>query len=251
MKYRCVHCSYHKCLTVYFYRVLSGFFNNPLLKIPNGYQHFNSVLDDFYTNYRNFRVASVNNHSLNFDLLDDDIRITRFIRDPRDLVVSGYFYHKKGSEFWCNIQDPKESDWKVVNGCMPDGMRRNHSFSSYLQGVNKEDGLIAEIDFRANHFESMRQWSLSDPRIKLFRYEDILGNERRVFATIFAHYGFSIPKRYLGIFFANLYSAKKQRGALDHIRNPRAGQWKEHFSDRVAEYFEQKYGDVLSLYGYG
>jgi hypothetical protein len=195
-------------------------------------------------------MASVNNHALDLQRLGADFRITRFIRDPRDLVVSGYFYHKRGAETWCNINNPREGDWRVVNGFIPEKMREGHSFSSYLQSLCKEDGLMAEIDFRRNHFDSMKQWPATDHRIKLFRYEDLLGNEWKVFAEMFKFYGISWPERRLGLFLANRFSSNRRVGGNQHIRNPMAGQWKEHFTPRVGDYFEQQYGELLERYGY-
>jgi len=173
------------------------------------------------------------------------------MRDPRDLVVSGYFYHKRGAEAWCNIINPKEEDWKVVNGSLPANMGEGYSFSSYLQTLSKEEGLMAEIDFRRKHFDSMLQWPISDPRIKLFYYEDVIGNEGEIFAELLSHYGISWLERWVGVILADRFSAKKQSSKTKHIRDPKAGQWEQHFSPKVRNYFEQQYGDLLKRYGYG
>jgi hypothetical protein len=246
---RIVHCSYHKCLTVYYAEVLSALYNR-LTEFGQGYRHFNSLIDEFYQASDKYRIASVNNHALDLEKFGGDCRITRFIRDPRDLVVSGYFYHKSGAEAWCNIIDPEEEDWRVVNGRIPEGMAKGHSFSSYLQSVSKEDGLMAEIDFRKIHFNSMNQWPVADPRIKLFHYEDILGNEGDIFAEVFSHYEVSWLERRLGPILATQFSAKKQASATKHIRDPKPGQWKEHFTPKVWDYFERQHGEVLERYGY-
>ena len=85
-----VHCSYHKCLTAYYASIMHILCNRLLL--PGGrYAHYNSMVDEFYRCHRRFRIASLNNHCLDLDRLGA-FRMTRFIRDPRDLVVSGYFY---------------------------------------------------------------------------------------------------------------------------------------------------------------
>lgn len=249
MKTKLVHCSYHKCLTVYFEMVLSTLYNR-IFRFSRGYRHFNSLINEFYQEFDNYKIASINNHSLNLEKLGNDFRMTRFIRDPRDLVVSGYLYHKRGAEAWCNIINPVEKDWMVVNGCIPENMQEGQSFSSYLETLSKEDGLMAEIDFRRNHFDSMKQWPISDDRIKLFRYEDVIGNEQNIFAEMLTHYKISWPERKLGVILADRFSAKKQVNKIKHIRNPKAGQWKEHFSSKVIDYFEQQHGEILERYGY-
>jgi hypothetical protein len=176
--------------------------------------------------------------------------MTRFIRDPRDLVVSGYFYHLKGAEAWCTVINPKQIDFKVVNGCIPEKMDMNKSYSSYLKGMEKEEGLIAEIDFRKNHFTSMLEWPDSDSRIKLFRYEEMIGNEVDVFSEIFSFYGVSWMEKKIGTMLSNFFSAKNQVGKTSHIRNSQSKQWMEHFTPKVSSYFEEKYGSVLEKYNY-
>ncbi|MCG8469630.1 MAG: hypothetical protein MJB57_15730, partial [Gemmatimonadetes bacterium] len=107
-----IHCSYHKCLTVYYHRVMDYLYNR-ILRFSHGYHHFNSRIDQFYAESPRYRVVSLNNQSLDLDRLGD-CRVTRFIRDPRDLVVSGYLYHKRGAENWCNRDHVSGDDWEGV-----------------------------------------------------------------------------------------------------------------------------------------
>lgn len=226
-----------------------GVLYNRILRFSRGYRHFHSLLEDFYLESDNYRIASVNNHALDLTKMGNCL-ISRFIRDPRDLVVSAYFYHKRGAETWCNIVSPSEKDWAIVNGLIPKNMGKHHSFSTYLKSLTVEDGLLAEIEFRENHFDSMLEWPTEDPRIRVFRYEDIIGNEQDVFADIFSFYGLSWPERQLGVMLAGRLSARKLGGAAKHIRNFKAGQWKEHFTPKVSGYFEKKHGTLLERYGY-
>ena len=182
-----IHCSYHKCLTSYFSKVMSLIFNK-IHPLKPGYKHFDSKIDEFYENLNKYKIMSVNNHSLDFSLLGDKFKITRFIRDPRDLVVSGYFYHKRNAEMWCGIVNPTENDYDLVNGSVPSGISDGDSYSSYLRNLSLEEGLIAEIEFRKKHYESMLKWPDNDPRIKIFKYEDIIGNEKNVFKKISEFY---------------------------------------------------------------
>ena len=247
MTKKIIHCSYHKCLTVYYGKVMSRLYNY-LLPFRGGYRHFNSFRDAFYEEHTKYKFVSLNNHILDFDRLGD-YRISRFIRDPRDLVVSGYFYHLRGAEPWCNIISPVDKDWEIVNGCLPSGIGRDDSFSGYLQKLSKEDGLIAEIEFRRKHFESMMLWPDDNERIKTFRYETILGNEVDVFERMFEFYGLPWLDRRLGIFLAKRYTAGKQRKSK-HIRNPEPNQWKKHFTPKVSDYFDARYSDLLIKLAY-
>lgn len=243
-----IHCAYHKCLTIYFSRVFGKMYND-LLPGSGGYKHFNSLIDDFYAELGRFRVQSVNNHALDLDRLQD-FRISRFVRDPRDLIVSGYLYHKRGAEPWCDVVDPTPEDWKVVNGYIPDEFEAGHSYTTYLQSLPEEEGLIAEIQFRRHHYESMMKWPREHPRIITFRYEDIMGNEMKVYSDVFRFYELPVLERGLGKWLAHHYSAKKQRKQITHIRNPEPNQWKKRFTPRVTEYFNERYADLVDLLGY-
>ena len=243
-----VHCSYHKCLTSYFQKVASRLFRSSFG--PDGeYRHFNSRIDEFYRDCENYAIASVNNHFLDLDRFED-VRVTRFVRDPRDLVVSGYFYHKRAAEPWCDIVAPSEEDWAIVNGTIPGVLLGRQSYAQYLNEVSLEEGLLAELAFRRHHFESMRQWDDEDPRIEVFRYEEILGNEAEVFDRIFRFFDLSFSARQIGLHYVRKFRAGNSARRPGHIRDPRSGQWRDHFPPAVTTKFNQEYGDLLDRLGY-
>lgn len=243
-----IHCSYHKCLTVYYDKIMRQLYNTSMFW-TKGYRHFNSCIDEFYDNLDNYKILSVNNHMLDFDRLGD-FRVSRFVRDPRDMIVSGYFYHKRGAEDWCNVVNPVIEDWFVVNGNIPAAMSPRHSYSSYLNSISLEEGLLAEIEFRKNHYESMLKWPTADPRMIIFKYEDILGNEKDVYKKIFEFYELPFIDRTVGTFLSGKYSAKNSSKKKLHIRNPEPNQWKKHFTPKVSEYFHERYSGILSKLGY-
>ncbi len=243
-----VHCSYHKCLTVYFRRVMDAVFNR-CLPWSGGYRHYNSHLEDFYRGFRDDRVSSINNRALDLERLGR-FRLSRFIRDPRDLIVSGYFYHRRGAEEWVRLEAPTDEDWYFANGVVPAALRRRGgSFADYLQAVPEEEGLLAELEFRRPHFESMARWPDGRADIATFRYEEILGNEATVVGRLCDFYGLSRLERTLASGFARRYSLGRRRRD-PHIRNPRAGQWREHFTPRLRRAFEASHGGLLERLGY-
>ena len=245
-----MHCSYHKCLTVYFSGVMKRVLGSSR-DSGGGYKHFNSLLDEFYKSQDEFKVASVNNHSLDLTRYEK-YRVTRFIRDPRDMVVSGYLYHRRAAESWCETIAPVDQDFAVVNGTIPCGVRDSGlSYAGYLQKVTLEEGLLAEMEFRKKHFQSMRDWPIDDPDIKLFRYEDILGREAETMREILTFLHFPWYKSLQGGYLARRRSAsKRKKSDFVHIRDPRAGQWQEQFTPRVKKEFDSNYGDLIQLYGY-
>ncbi|MEL7060975.1 MAG: sulfotransferase domain-containing protein [Acidobacteriota bacterium] len=252
-----IHCSYHKCLTVYFRRVMDSVFNR-CQPWSGGYGHFNSHLQDFLAGFRDLEVASVNNRAL--DPRDiGPCRISRFLRDPRDLVVSGYFYHRRGAELWTQIVDPTADDWYFAHGVVPEGLRAaGGSFADYLKALPEEDGLLAELEFRTLHFESMARWrslwGVDHPDVLVLRYEEILGREVESFQRIFRHYGFGPMSSTLGRFFARRHSlagrSVRRHRADAHVRNPASGQWREHFTPRVRRAFDARWAGLIRQLGY-
>lgn len=242
------HCSYHKCLTSYYLNVVDTLYNR-WMPWTRGYEHFNSRIDRFYRRLDDLTIASVNNHCPDLDRLGE-YRITRFVRDPRDLIVSGYFYHRRGAEPWCDVVDPTDDDWTVVNGHVPETLPAGTSYAEYLREVPVEEGLRAEIQFREHHFASMREWPDDDPHVALFRYEDILGKEEAVFDEMFAFYGASGLSRWLARRLAERFSAKHRASETEHIRDPRPEQWRDVFTAGALEYFDERHGDLLARLGY-
>ena len=216
MRTHLIHCSYHKCLTVYFGRVMRSVFSR-CLPWSGGYRHYNSHLEDFYAGFSDYRIASVNNRALDLERLGR-FRLSRFIRDPRDLVVSGYFYHRRGAEPWLRIEAPTEEDWYFANGRVPEGLKGTGlSFAAYLQSLPSEEGLLAELEFRAPHLESMARWPAKHPDVATWRYEDIVGREGAVFREVFEFYGLSAPRATPGPLVRGPLRARPPRG-----RPPRA-----------------------------
>jgi len=214
------------------------------------YAPFNSNIDRFYENQSKYELASVNNHVIDLSRYQD-YRVTRLIRDPRDLVVSGYFYHHRVGEAWCDEPASEDAHWEFVNGHLPEAMRASGlTFAAWLQSLNTEDGLLGELEFRKHHFESMRAWPKDDPRILVKRYEDILGNESRVMSEMLRFLGWSSSRRLRGAFHAWKRSASSQSRGRFHVRDPSPGQWRKHFTPRVNEAFNDLYGDVLDAHGY-
>ncbi len=242
-----VYCGLHKCLTMYFRRVFGKVvrFQDPL---SGSFRHFFHRLDEFYRHCGGQTISSISGHALALDRFED-VRAVRLVRDPRDLLVSGYFYHKRSAEDWCDHVDPEDADWAIVGGVVPSVLPKGKSFAQYLNEVSMEEGLLAEMEFRRKHYNSLLQWPDEDPRVRVFRYEDIVGKEAEQFRKIFEFYGLRLPARMAGVCYAGRYRAERRSGH-EHIRNPGSGQWRQYFTPRLTERFNREYGPVLEKLGY-
>ncbi|MGK0298866.1 MAG: hypothetical protein ACI9XC_002490 [Gammaproteobacteria bacterium] len=243
-----VHAGYHKCLTRYSKKVYNSLCKQRLSSVQR-FRHFFHHLDLFYDKCQLFNICSISGNYIDLDRFDD-IRVVRLIRDPRDLIISSYFYHKRAAEPWTKLINPTDQDWKQVRGTVPADLPTDKTFAKYLNDVSMEEGLHAEIEFRKFHYQSMLEWPENDPRVILFKYEDIIGNEAQAYWKILSFFGCSLPTRFIGSRLAKRFSAKSKLAAVKHIRNPISGQWREHFTPGLTKRFNELYGEVLNRYGY-
>lgn len=219
------------------------------LRRPRRFKHFYHRLDEFYDRCADYRISSISGHALDLSRFDD-VRVVRIIRDPRDLIVSGYFYHLKGVEPWSRVTDPTEDDWDTVRGALSPRVGKGQSLTTYLASVSRDEGMRAELEFRRYHLESLREWPEDDPRIRVFRYEDIIGQEVETFREILTFLGFSRFEQLWGLSYAKRHAAGRRLARYDHIRDPRSGQWRDKLPQDVVDAVARDYGDVLKRYGY-
>ena len=93
------------------------------------------------------------------------LRIIFFQRDPRELILSGYFYHQTTTEWWCHVpmevvpMFPKMAalcrDDNVAACVVQDYLRRNASYQAMLNNVSADIGVDIEA-FRAARGELFR-----------------------------------------------------------------------------------------------
>lgn len=245
---RLVYCGLQKCLTMYTRKVFRAACRARLGHRRTS-RHFYHRLDVFYRECQVYGLSSINGHAIDLDRFDD-VRVVRLIRDPRDLLLSGYFYHKRAAEPWCTYTNPHDVEWTVVNAPVPSALGPGESLAAYLNAASLEDGLRAEMEVRRHHFASMMEWPESDPRVLLMRYEDVVGNERAAFEAIFGFYELPWLSRRLGLRAALALRADEQWGKSTHIRDPRRGQWREYFTPALSRAFNDRYGQLLERYGY-
>lgn len=138
-----LHFSQHKCLTEYYRRIMLGLGD----EFGFTYTPFTSDLSRFSNaalNGSGKRVLSLNNRSdIPFDLFPP-YRGSRFIRDPRDLILSGFYYHLQCKEAWCITPafnwstitaEPGFALWIESN---PSRHPRNISYQEYQRQLEPE-----------------------------------------------------------------------------------------------------------------
>jgi hypothetical protein len=171
----------------------------------------------------------------------DEHRAFFVVRDPRDLIVSHYF-----SSRYSHIDNP---------GVLDDRAR--------LADLPEKEGIIVCLRFMAERgiFDALRSWaenSDADPRIKVFRFEDLVGAEQpRWMSELMEHCDIRIPQEKLRAILSRLsfekLSGGRKRGEEDKFHKYRSGthgSWKKYFDEDVTHAFEQATGDLTRLLGY-
>jgi hypothetical protein len=171
----------------------------------------------------------------------DEHRAFFVVRDPRDLIVSHYF-----SSRYSHIDNP---------GVLDDRAR--------LADLPEKEGIIVCLRFMAERgiFDALRSWaenSDADPRIKVFRFEDLVGAEQpRWMTQLMEHCDIRIPQEKLTAILSRLsfekLSGGRKRGEEDKFHKYRSGthgSWKKYFDEDVTQAFEQATGDLTRLLGY-
>jgi hypothetical protein len=167
------------------------------------------------------------------------LRISHLIRDPRDVVVSGYHYHLRTDESW--VHEPKER-------------YGDRSYQDYLRSIDQHAGLMAEIERSARStLAEMAAWPYLQPGVLELRYEDMVENEVETFTRLFRFYGFTATAVDRGLAIVRQFSRRHgpPAGETDpHVRSGQPGEWRQALGPDHVERFKELTGDLVVRLGY-
>ncbi len=230
-----VHFCYHKAGTVWFQRVLRRFAeeaNVPFVVLRREPDALQGASSGVY--FDGHSAVSVPDNP--------DLRASHMVRDPRDIVVSGYHYHLRASERW--LHRPQDRYGGV-------------SYQTLLQNLDREQGLIEEVRRCAQLFARMRAWNRGDPRVLELTYEESFGNDEWVWTQVGRHMGVAGQdlERLVEIgrwhaFGATVERDRRKGEKSVHLRKGSSGQWRDEFTPEVRAEFDRVAGDLVSHLGY-
>ena len=168
---------------------------------------------------------------------------THLIRDPRDMIISGYYYHLWCNEIWC--KQPVDD----FNG---------KSYQEVLNSLSLENGISFEM---SNRFKktasSMVNWNYKNPYILELKFEEIINDIDQHFIRIFQHYGFNEKETEIAMKIVDSCKFEKITGRLqgeenptNHYRKGIVGDWKNHFNESHKHLFKELYPGLLEKLGY-
>jgi hypothetical protein len=207
-------------------------------------------------------------HSLiNVDLSKIPHRGIRILRDPRDIWISGYLYHKRCDEPWCvnenfdltaPIQFPRvpysqqhrSEDWKraYLEGLNGKSYQRN------LLGLDDARGMEFEEDrYLAWTAEAMMNWKgTADTReVKL---EEIAERFDEEMLRIFQHFGFDARETSIAVKIAAEHDTNRMSDEKiaknNHIHSRSISKWRNTLTEEQLSRFDRRYGELIRTLGY-
>lgn len=155
----------------------------------------------------------------------------------RDLIVSSVHYHMKSDEEWLHV--PKDKfDGKTY-----------HEMINALP--NLEERMLFEIsDSSTVNITDMLNWDYGRPGIAELRYDQLIGDGASDrFAAAIGDWPLSAREKRLLVGLFRYFALGGPGTSAKHIRNPKSGQWREHFTPRVQEAFDKAFPNVLTKLG--
>jgi hypothetical protein len=257
-----IHCGHHKCGSV--------LFGNVLRKVC---KHLNLTFrgtpgPEKKGIYDSFDVAIFANSTIDLGRITRPYTGTHVIRDPRDIIVSGYLYHARCDEKWCtNIPDLTAASYEFPQVphsqyYRPDEWKlqylRSLNGSSYQANLNRldqHDGILFEMNkYGRWTIERMLDWDYENPHMLEMRFEDVMRDFTGSFEQAFRHYGFdsSVMQELLDLASTeNMHSlSDREIAESSHIHSRQTSKWKEYFSSKHKRQFKEMFGDALVRLGY-
>ena len=190
------------------------------------------------------------------------------IRDPRDIIVSGYLYHMRTTEAWCihkdfDLSSPidypnvpfsqrhRSEEWKKHYIESLKGI----SYQENLKALSPDDGIVFEMKHYGRWtIESMMSWDYNASNILEVRFEEIMEDYGAAFKQIFVSLGLSGKQLGYAMDIAQKHNLKnkteKELADLDHVYSRETSKWRGFFTEEHKKLFVQMFGDCLIELGY-
>jgi hypothetical protein len=213
------------------------------------------------------RVVTFQHSLVDFDLARHPHRGVRLIRDPRDVCLSGYQYHRHCSERWCTNQifDPtppimfpqvpysqqhRPEDWKrhYIAGL------GGRSYQQNLRDRDEDSGLSFEMErFASWTVSAMLAWT-PDPDTIDVRIEDFMADFDGVLAHILRHFGLNDADIRAGVAAASPQDVRRMSDAAialnPHISGRTISRWRDVLTEAQKIRLCTEFSDAIERLGY-
>lgn len=191
-----------------------------------------------------------------------------FIRDPRDVIVSGFLFHRRCDEGWCvntDFDDTSPIGFPQVPYSQehrPESWKRE--YLAQLGGRSYQQNLRERSDAEALSFEMARYggwttedmlaWNYQHPAIAEFRYEELMAGYDAGFERLFRHCGLDAGQLATALSLAAAHDLSRKTDAQirsnRHVSSREASKWRKFFQPVHEQEFADRFGDAVSRLGY-
>jgi hypothetical protein len=200
--------------------------------------------------------------------LDRPYRAIRMIRDPRDIWVSGYFYHLRTVEEWCinaDFDPTPPISWPRIDHSVahwPESWKRHYierlkgrSYQNNLLDRSRVDGLAFELDgYTGWTLATMREWPLNHAVAMDVRLEDVMTDFDGEMRRIFEHFGLSAEQIQTALAVARTEDMRRMDDAAiarrPQISSRTISRWRDVLTTTQIADFEATFGDLIRSLGY-
>lgn len=239
-----IHGSHHKMGTVYVHTVLERICAKHGLCYLNGVQSEVSAQTDFlFQNQGRFDLDAL-----------PPFRGTHVVRDLRDVVISGYDYHKWTHEGWAHTPMTGRELFKLKSD---EKLAGEITYQQLLTGLDPEEGIAIEMRRLAiGVAPDLQRWDFDDPRFLELRFEDLRNDPVPVFRQMFEWYGFQSSIVDAGAKIARQRSLEQISTRPIDERPPHTrsggsrGAWQDRFTTDTKREFKTLMGPLLIKLGY-
>jgi hypothetical protein len=261
---------HHKCASEWVHGIVNDlcsflkmktFYTHWPLRLPLGFEshspfreRIRKSRDICASGEYDFLLAANADRSLLLDLEGRGFRAFHLIRDPRDIIVSGYFSHLSSHPV-----HPDRNPWLIEH-------------RARLAALNQEEGMLLELDYATTYMDRLADWDYHHPYTYEARFEVLTANPkdemRRILAFCGIAVGSALPAQ--GVFrtltcseelldnimernaFESL-SGGRPPGVQDqrsHFRRGISGDFKSYFTPAIYSKFDQLYPGLVEKLGY-
>lgn len=226
-----IYFGHHKCASSYIQWVVE------LAAKKFDYSFVQYMQNEYYI--PSHQVITIRNSNEEYMHLVEETDFIGFhvIRDPRDIAVSGYFSHlyTHPIDQWADLVDHR----------------------ALLASLPFTDGLIAELEYLYNVFNSIATWNYNRPNVLEIWYKELSDNEFNFFRKVFDYLNVPLNdddlREMLDNYNYKSLSGGREKGDEDihkHYRKGIEGDWKNYFEECHKDYFKATWGETLIQLGF-
>ena len=163
------------------------------------------------------------------------------IRDPRDIIISGAFYHAR--------TDSHRDPW--IYEPSPDlGGRSYHEAIAALP--TDAEKFVFEMDnYGRRTLGRMRAYVNIPPEFIHVRFENLTTDvELHEFRRLFSWIGIRESDMARALKIAEQLSVFSGKVRDTHVRSGKPAQWRQHFTPELHHAFSERFGDIAERFGY-